>query len=107
MKFLLDEHIPGAVADTLRRHGVDVLTVQGAGRTGLSDTQQLAWANEQGRVVVTLDADFLGLDAQGHPHAGIAYGPARRRTIGELIQSLRLIEGAMTAEEMANHIEFI
>lgn len=42
IRFYLDEHIPSAVARGLRHRGVDVLTVQEAGRSGLSDPEQLA-----------------------------------------------------------------
>ena len=41
-QFYLDEHIHSAVAEGLRRRGVNVLTVQEAGKTGLSDREQLA-----------------------------------------------------------------
>ena len=41
VRFFFDQHLPYAVADGLRRRGVDVLTVQEAGRCGLLDSQQL------------------------------------------------------------------
>ncbi|HKQ77253.1 MAG TPA: DUF5615 family PIN-like protein [Blastocatellia bacterium] len=57
IKFYFDEHVPQAVADGLRRRGVDVLIVHAAGRRGLSDDEQLAFASQQGRVLVTMDSD--------------------------------------------------
>jgi len=42
IRFYFDEHIPAAVAEGLRRRRVDVLTVQEAGRSGLSDPEQRA-----------------------------------------------------------------
>jgi hypothetical protein len=39
ISFYLDEHIHGAVAEGLRRRGVNVLTVSEAGRNGLSDRE--------------------------------------------------------------------
>ncbi len=41
LRFYLDEHVPNAIAQGLRRRGVDVLTVQQAGRAGLTDSAQL------------------------------------------------------------------
>jgi predicted nuclease of predicted toxin-antitoxin system len=73
IKFFFDEHVPQAAADGLRRRGVDVLTALEAGREGFPDNEQLVFAAQEGRVLVTMDADFLVLDAQGVPHAGIAY----------------------------------
>ena len=40
IKFYLDEHVNPAVADGLRRRGVDVLTTQEAGMLGASDEVQ-------------------------------------------------------------------
>jgi hypothetical protein len=44
VKFYLDENVPRAVAEGLRRRGVDVLTVQEAENSGLSDHEQLTFA---------------------------------------------------------------
>jgi len=59
IRFYLDEHIPSAVADGLRRRAVNVLTVQNAGRSGWSDSEQLSFAHQEQRVLVTMDSDFL------------------------------------------------
>jgi predicted nuclease of predicted toxin-antitoxin system len=65
IEFYLDEHIHSAVAEGLRRRGVNVLTVQAAGRTGMSDREQLAFALSEGRVMVTMDSDFPKLTVEG------------------------------------------
>lgn len=106
IKFYFDEHIHGRVADGLRRRGVDVLTAQEAGRCGLSDDEQLAFAAQQGRVMVTMDADYLVIVAQGKPHAGITYVQPRT-AIGKLINELLLLHGALTPDEMKNHVEYL
>jgi predicted nuclease of predicted toxin-antitoxin system len=95
------------VVEGLRRHGIDVLTVQDAGRVGDSDRKQLAFAAMKRRVLVTFDDDFLALDAAGAPHSGIVFSQAGRRSVGELIESLVLIANVIEPEEMGNHIEFI
>lgn len=107
MKFYLDEHIPKAVVEGLRRHGIDVLTVQDAGRVGDPDRKQLAFATMKRLVLVTFDDDFLALDAAGAPHSGIVFSQAGRRSVGKLIESLVLIANVIEPEEMGNHIEFI
>jgi predicted nuclease of predicted toxin-antitoxin system len=58
IKFYLDEHIPSAVAGGLRGRGVDVLTVQEAGRSSLPDPEQLRFALSEQRVLVTMDPTF-------------------------------------------------
>jgi predicted nuclease of predicted toxin-antitoxin system len=54
---LLDENIPGEVAQGLRSAGYDVLTVAGA-RPGIDDRGVLRVARESLRVLLTFDADF-------------------------------------------------
>ena len=107
MKFCFDEHIPKAVAEGLRRRGIDVLTVREAERLGDPDRKQLAFAATKRRILVTFDDDFLALDAVGTPHSGIVFSQAGRRSVGELINSLVLIASVIKPEEMRNHIEFI
>jgi predicted nuclease of predicted toxin-antitoxin system len=89
-----------AVADGLRRRSVDVLVVQDTGRRGAPDDEQLAFASQQGRVMVTMDSDFLILAAQGASHAGIAYAKPGMRSVGQLIQKLKLIHDVLTPAEM-------
>ena len=61
MRFHLDEHLPHAIAEGLRRRGIDVTTTVEAGLRGASDDVHLAYALEQQRVIVTNDLDFLVL----------------------------------------------
>ena len=107
IKFYFDEHLPQAVADGLERRGVDVLTAQAAGRRALPDDEQLAFAWQQGRVMVTMDSDYIVLAAQGTLHAGIAYAKPNSRSIGQLIRELRLIHEVLTPAEMEGHIEYL
>ena len=55
MRFHLDEHLPHAIAEGLRRRGIDVTTTVEAGLRGASDDVHLAYALEQRRVIVTID----------------------------------------------------
>lgn len=105
IRFYLDEHIPKAIADGLRRRGVDVLTVQEAGRTGLPDSEQLAFAFAQGRVLLTMDSDFLVLARQS-THAGIAY-VTPSRSVGAVIGSVMLLFDVLTSDDMSDHVEFL
>lgn len=71
VQFFMDQHFPGPVSRALRRHGIDVLTAHDAGRCGLSDADQLAFALVDQRVIATFDTDFLALHQSGVKHAGI------------------------------------
>lgn len=106
ISFYLDEHIHRAVADGLQHRGVNVLTVQEAGKTGASDRDQLSFAMSEGRVMVTMDSDFILLASEGLAHAGIAYAN-HQRSIGDLIGSLMLIYDVLTSADMTNHVEYL
>ncbi len=107
IRFHLDEHADAAIADGLRRRGIDVTTTQEAGLLHASDIEHLAFLRAQGRVVFTEDADFLRLDAAGENHPGIAYCHQQTRSIGEILRALVLIWEILEPEEMRNHVEYI
>ena len=77
---------PGPVVEGLRRRGIDIVTAQELGRCGVSDPDQLSFAAGELRVLVSFDTDFLALHQAGNPHAGIAWCPALKYSIGELLQ---------------------
>jgi predicted nuclease of predicted toxin-antitoxin system len=95
------------VAAGLRRLGIDVTTTPEAGLLGATDTEQLAYALAQGRVIFSQDDDFLVLASQGAEHAGLAYCRQQSRSIGEIIQALELIWEVYEPDEMRNRVEFI
>ncbi len=107
IRYYLDQHIPGAIANGLRQHGIDVLTAQEAGRCGLPDLDQLAFAAAQERVTVTFDPDYLALHNAGTPHAGIAWCPATKHHLGSLIQMLILLHGVADRDAMKNRVEYL
>ena len=58
-RVLLDVYVPLAVADALRRRGIDVSTAQEEGLSLSDDESLLEQSSAQERVLVTQDADFL------------------------------------------------
>jgi len=103
----LDEHVAPAVAAGLRRRGVDVTTTVEAGLIGASDEQQLAFATENDRVLVTRDRHFLVLASQGLSHAGIAFWRSNRRGIGQLVLDLTLLWRVYEADDMTTRVEYL
>ena len=59
IRYLIDEHVAKAVATGLRKRGIDVLTIAESGLLGAEDEDLLAFAEEEDRVMVTQDQDFL------------------------------------------------
>jgi predicted nuclease of predicted toxin-antitoxin system len=106
MRFLLDEHIAEAVADALRRRGFDVITVKELKALGAPDKTHMQTAIQEQRIVVTQDADFLVMHANGVEHFGIVYTP-QGTTIGALVRGLWRIVEQLEPVDMMNHIEFV
>ena len=106
LRFHLDENMPHAIAEGLRRRNVDVTTSTDAGLIGASDEDPLAYGLSDGRTVVTRDADLLRLDSQGVAHAGIVFW-TERRSIGQLISALDLLGLECTVEEMQGRVVFL
>ncbi|MBX3065927.1 MAG: DUF5615 family PIN-like protein [Anaerolineae bacterium] len=107
IKFFLDENMPVAVAEQLRRRGIAAITVTELGLKGESDLAHLKRAEESGFVFCTHDADLLDLAGQGVTHAGIIFGQQELHGIGDWVEFLVLVNAVLTAEEMIDKIEFI
>lgn len=107
----LDEQAQSSIAAGLRARGVDVRTVQDDGRTGGTDEQVLARAEELGRVVFTRDDDFLVLaqdrQADGAPFPGVIYAHPLRASVGQCIADLELLAKACEPSELADQVVFL
>ena len=107
IRFHLDECVDAAVADGLRRRGIDVTTTAEAGLLSTADKNQLAWSTDEDRVLITHDHDFLRLQGSAVEHAGIAFCHVQSRSVGEIIRGLELIAELLEPDDMRNHVEFV
>ena len=57
MRFLANENFPAAAVAALRAVGNDVVWV-GAAAPGATDSDVLAWADREERILITFDKDF-------------------------------------------------
>ena len=103
----LDEQVDRAIAQALKRRGIDVTTTPEAGLLGAGDEEQLAFAISQERVIFTHDDDFLTIHQRGLDHYGIVYCHQHSRSIGEIVRGLILIWEVLEVSDMQNHVEFI
>ncbi|OWY66648.1 hypothetical protein B7486_35670 [cyanobacterium TDX16] len=107
IRFHLDENVDPDIALALRRQSIDVTTTLEMGLRGQTDEAQLAFACQQGRIIVTHDTDFLKIASQTTEHWGIAFCKKDVRTLGEIIRSLILISEVLTPDEMKGWIEYL
>ena len=106
VRFYTDENISRAVIDGLRRQGIDVVSAPEMGMLSRLDDEHLELAARLGRTLFTHDHDFLRLDSQGIPHAGIAY-THQNSSISRVISGLMRIHETKTPEDMVSHVEYI
>lgn len=105
--FHLDENVKNAVAQGLRRRGIDVTTTPEQSLISVSDQVQLEFAVSQNRVIFTQDTDFLRLNQTNSNHCGIVYSYQGSKSTGEIIKGLILIWELLEPSEMLGKVEFI
>lgn len=96
----------------LRARGIDAITALDARMTGATDEEQLAFALQEGRALVSFNvADFCRIHAEaisrGDSHAGIVVVPQQRYSVGERVRRLLKLAATRTSEEMRDRLEFL
>jgi predicted nuclease of predicted toxin-antitoxin system len=111
IRIYTNESADVAIADGLKRRGMDAFSARDTGNLGLTDEEQLAYAGNEKAAIFTHDTDFLRIAArwmeQGRTHHGIIYCHPKSYPVGECLRKLRVLTSVLTAEEMINHIEFL
>lgn len=110
LELYADEDVDVLVATLLRSRGFSVATTREAGQNGRSDAEQLAYAVDQQRTLLTHNrVDFEELARQywdqGHKHYGIII--AVRRPAHAIAQRLLVLLDHVTADEMEDTIRYI
>jgi predicted nuclease of predicted toxin-antitoxin system len=106
-----DQHVPGPVAEGLRRRGIDVLTTEEDGAKSREDQTLLDRAAVLGRVMVTNDNDFLSIAAawmaEDRLFAGLVHLTTQRIPFGKAIEDLELIARVYSETDMLDRVEHL
>ncbi|MBI4162602.1 MAG: DUF5615 family PIN-like protein [Candidatus Aenigmarchaeota archaeon] len=105
MKFLTDEHIEISIVTALKER-IDIVSIDGIGKKGLSDTEILELAEKDKRAVITRDSDFLRLHAKGAKHSGIIFIP-KFLSVGSIIKETEVICLLFKPEDLKNNVVFL
>ena len=110
IKIYLDEDIPFSFAQALTNRGVDVLTTQQAGNLKWSDAEQLVFAIQQMRTLLTHNKrDFILLHNKylqsGEEHAGIIVSD--QLPTGVLLKRFMKLWFSLSNVDMKNRLEFL
>jgi hypothetical protein len=105
LSFYMDENVHGAITTGLRLRGVDIVTVQEDGYSGIADALVLKRATELGRIVFSQDRDLLveakRSQSQGVAFPGVIYGHQLLVQIGDCVRDLELIAKLGEPQEFA------
>lgn len=106
MKLYVDADITPRLARILRGRGYDVLAAHEAGNADASDEEQMAYAAEQGRALLTCNAgDFTNIFEDywyaNHDHNGIIV--SEQLELGEMIRRVARLLDTVNADDMRNN----
>jgi hypothetical protein len=107
VRFHLDEHMPRALARTLRGKGVDVTTTPEA-HLMQADDERVTRLRETRRPCQRDRRRRLPAPAvERFDYAGVAYCDRTSLTLRQIIDGLLFIHGVLAAEEMLGHVEYL
>jgi predicted nuclease of predicted toxin-antitoxin system len=87
IRIYADENVNVAIVDGLKRRGVEAWSAIDKGNLGLSDEEQLRYAQDEKATIFTHDDDFLSMAVEsGIEHFGIIYVHQQHLSVGECIR---------------------
>lgn len=111
LKLYFDHHVDDAIAEQLRRRGVDVVLARDVGGEELLDSELLDQAGALGRLLFTQDQDFLAAAAlrqrAGRQFPAVLFGPQRANSVGQYVADLELIAKAGKTGEFDSRVLYL
>jgi hypothetical protein len=108
IKIYSDEDVNIAITEGLKRRGIRANSCQEAGNIGLTDEDQIKYANSTKSAILTHDADFLRIIHEKRlSHFGIIFASQNKLGVGEIIRKIEFLVSLLSAEDMENHVEFL
>lgn len=112
-RFLADENFNNQIVRGVLRQSpnVDILRVQDVGLSGADDPAVLAWAAEEGRIVLTHDVATMTTFAYQRIAAGLSmpglFEVSRRIPVGLAIEEIILIAECSLEREWEGQVRFL
>jgi hypothetical protein len=111
IRIYTDESVDVAIAQGLKRRGIDAFSARDRNKLGLTDEEQLNFASAEKAIIFTHDTDFLRIAAKwiydGRMHSGVIYCHQNAYGIGDCIRNLKILVTLLTREDMIDHVEFL
>jgi predicted nuclease of predicted toxin-antitoxin system len=111
IRIYTDENVNPAVAEGLRRRGIDASSAIEVGNVKIDDEAQMEYATREQAVLFTHDTDLLVISRrwmeEDRKHWGVIYIHQDSLSIGECIRRLKDYADILEAEDMINRVEFL
>lgn len=113
VRFLADENFNNQIVRGILRQNssVDIVRVQDVDLSGVDDPTVLAWAAQEGRIVLTHDVATMTAFAYQRIQAGLAmpglFEVSRRVPVGLAIEEVILIAECSFEEEWEGQVRFL
>jgi hypothetical protein len=95
----------------LRESQLDIKRIQDVGLRGADDPLVLAWAEEEGRVLLTHDVSTMSAHAYERIESGLSmpgiFLVSSEMPIGDAIEEILLLAGASLPNEWENQVQYI
>ena len=109
--YYMDENMHSAITNGVRSKGVDVLTVQEDGFSGIADPQIFQRAVALKRVLVSFDRDMINVAMQYQARfdhfEGLIFINLHKSSFGAFITELELISLTSHPAECSNQIQYL
>jgi hypothetical protein len=113
MRLATDENFDNRILRGLRRRRqeLDIVRVQDVGLAGWSDADVLAWAAQEGRVLLTHDVTTIGRYVDERVQAGLpmpgVFVVSQQTPIGRAIEDILLLAECSLEGEWEGQIQFL
>ncbi len=101
VSFYFDEMMPRATAEQLTRRGHTVVMAIDVDMTEKADPEHLAYATEEGHVMVTFDRPFAGITSKSTEHGGLICLSGTQDDIGNMVRKLTAFAEQHAPEDVA------
>lgn len=108
MKILTDEHVPPAVANTLRSEGIDATTIYETDLLGVKDPPLLEYVEENDYAILTNDQDFVSKKfVEESDHPGIFFYEDQRTPRTYIVRAVHNALSVLRPEDLRNEIIYV
>lgn len=104
--FLADEHVKRVYVAELRANGYSVDWVDGAYEPGTTDREHLQRSQDESRVILSNDSDFVRLHDQ-YDHAGLVLYDDQNASVTDFVAGIARLERFVPDEELRGNVVWL